>query len=102
MSELLPIIFSPLAVLIGYPYLALIPAIFLGIVYFKLKKNIVGITALLWIIYSVYETLNLLRITCSGECNIRVDLILIFPFLTILTLISLFQIIRAAFVKRLR
>lgn len=37
--------------------------------------------ALLWAAYAVYESLVHARVLCSGECNIRVDLLLIYPVL---------------------
>lgn len=37
--------------------------------------------ASLWLAYAVYEWLMATRVLCSGECNIRVDLLLIAPLL---------------------
>jgi hypothetical protein len=39
------------------------------------------VLALLWLAYSGYEYLMYKRVLCSGECNIRVDLLLIYPAL---------------------
>ncbi len=39
-----------------------------------------------WLVYAGYEALVQARILCSGECNIRVDLLLIYPLLLTLTL----------------
>ncbi|MCW8963057.1 MAG: hypothetical protein OQL16_04610, partial [Gammaproteobacteria bacterium] len=55
-----------------------------------------GVT-LLWLIYTVYEFGMYLRILCSGECNIRVDLLLIYP---VLLFVSLLALIVFSFVKR--
>ena len=46
-------------------------------------------TALLWLVYGVYESLMYLRILCSGECNIRIDLLLIYPLLALVSLAAL-------------
>ena len=46
-------------------------------------------TAVLWFSYGIYESLMYLRIICSGECNIRVDLLLIYPLLGLVSLVSL-------------
>jgi hypothetical protein len=35
----------------------------------------------MWLLYAVYETGMQQRWLCSGECNIRVDLLLIYPLL---------------------
>ena len=40
----------------------------------------------LWALYAVYEYLMYTRVLCTGECNIRVDLMLIYPGLLGLTI----------------
>lgn len=42
--------------------------------------------AVLWVAYAAYEYLMYLRVLCSGECNIRVDLLLVYPTLLAPTL----------------
>jgi len=42
--------------------------------------------AVIWVVYAVYEYLMYARVLCSGECNIRVDLLLIYPALLLGTL----------------
>lgn len=37
--------------------------------------------AVFWMVYAGYEFLMFKRVWCSGDCNIRVDLLLIFPLL---------------------
>ncbi len=49
--------------------------------------------ALLWWTYAVYESLMYLRILCTGECNIRVDLLLIYPLLLLASLVSVILMI---------
>lgn len=39
------------------------------------------VLCVLWGAYAVYEFLMFRRVLCSGECNIRVDLLLIVPAL---------------------
>lgn len=34
-----------------------------------------------WLLYAPYEFLMYARVLCSGECNIRVDLLLLWPLL---------------------
>ena len=59
------------------------------------------VLALLWIAYSGYEYLMYTRVLCSGECNIRVDLLLIYPMLLGSTLwVTLAAAIRAIRRKR--
>lgn len=44
------------------------------------------IVAAAWLAYAGYEFLMYRRVLCSGECNIRVDLLLLFPLLAGATL----------------
>lgn len=46
-------------------------------------------TALAWAAYAGYEYLMYTRVLCSGECNIRVDLLLIYPILLVLSVWTL-------------
>jgi hypothetical protein len=82
-------------ILILHPYLALIPAVLFGIIYFKFRDKITGLTAIFWLLYFIYETLNLLRITCSGDCDIRADIFLIYPILLIFSVISIIKAIKS-------
>lgn len=77
-------------IFIPYPYIALIPAIIFGLFYFKSKNKTVLAAAVLWLVYAIYEELMLLRILCSGECNIRIDLLAIYPILFVLSAIALY------------
>jgi len=73
------IIFPLGATLIGALYLRM---------YFKVKAKISLLTGILWIIYSIYEHLINTRLLCTGECNIRIDLLVIYPLLLAMSLIS--------------
>ncbi|HEY6437222.1 MAG TPA: hypothetical protein VIY47_11585, partial [Ignavibacteriaceae bacterium] len=72
-----------LGFLIAFPWLALVPAIIFAVLYWRSKLRLTAITAIVWFLYSIYEYGMYLRILCSGECNIRVDLLLIYPILLI-------------------
>ena len=37
--------------------------------------------AIFWMLYAGYEFMIFKRVWCTGDCNIRVDLLLIFPLL---------------------
>jgi len=81
-------IFSVLAMLTIFPFGAtLIGAVYLWMFY-KLKTTSCLTAGILWAIYSVYEYLMYSRVLCSGECNIRVDLLVIYPLLIVLSLIA--------------
>lgn len=71
--------------LIEYPWASLLPAtIFFGFFYFSRKKPAL-LAGLAWILYLVYELGMKHRILCGGECNIRLDLFLIYPALLIVS-----------------
>jgi hypothetical protein len=88
------LLFMPFVGFIQWPLAALVPAALLGAGFFVKRKPLIGITALLWLGYAIYESLMKARVLCSGECNIRVDLLLISPLLWILTIVALVQFVR--------
>lgn len=49
---------------------------------------------MIWLAYVIYEYGMKLRILCSGECNIRIDLLLIYPILVLLFVFALFAFVR--------
>jgi hypothetical protein len=81
---------APLALLafysILYPWLSLIPGGLLAAIYSISRKRAILLAAGSWFCYLPYEWGMKLRILCSGECNIRIDLLLIYPVLLILSL----------------
>ena len=83
-----------LGIFIGWPVLALVPAAVFGYFYLRRRSRVVLVTTLLWLAYFPYELGMKLRILCSGECNIRVDLLLLYPVLAILTVSSIVVIVR--------
>jgi hypothetical protein len=61
--------------------IALLIAVVLGIVWRAAgNRRFLGL-ALLWAAYAAYEYLMYARVLCTGECNIRVDLLFIYPAL---------------------
>jgi len=88
------LIFLPFVGFIQWPLAALAPAAILGAAFFFNPRKLIGITALLWLGYAIYESLMKARVLCSGECNIRVDLLLISPLLWILTIVAVVQFFR--------
>jgi hypothetical protein len=76
------------SIFIPHPYIALIPTIIFGLFYLKSKNKVILATTVLWLLYAVYEELHLLRVVCSGECNFRIDLLLIYLVLIVLSIIA--------------
>ena len=88
------LVFLPFVGFIQWPLAALVPAALLGAAYAWRPRRLLAVTAVLWLGYAIYESLMKSRVLCSGECNIRVDLLLISPLLWILTIASFVQLIR--------
>jgi len=78
---------SLLGIFIEEPYLAFVPAMIFGEVFYRKRQYAVGITALLWALYAAWEIS--IKWTCPGECNIRVDLLFIYPVLIGFTILSI-------------
>ncbi len=78
-----------MAIFIEYPLLAVLPSIaFLGL-YRVTRRPFVVVVALAWLLYGIYEYAMHERILCSGECNIRVDLLAIYPALVVASGVAL-------------
>jgi hypothetical protein len=85
---------------IAQPWLALIPGGLLAALYWICGRRLILVAAGLWFCYLPYEWGMKLRILCSGECNIRVDLLLIYPLLLLVSLASIFFLLRDRLVTR--
>ena len=86
---------------IGQPMLALIPAGFMAALYWISRRRVVLVAAGSWFCYLPYEWGMKLRILCSGECNIRVDLLLIYPVLLLVSLAAIFTFLRERLVPKI-
>jgi hypothetical protein len=82
-------VLSIMAIMIEYPWLALAPAVLFFFLHSVVKERVILVTAIAWLAYVLYEYGMKFRLLCSGECNIRVDLLLIYALLAVLTVASL-------------
>jgi hypothetical protein len=73
---------------VDFPLLSFLPAAALGLVGWRLGRRIVLGAGMAWFVYGLYELGMQARILCSGECNIRIDLLVIHPLLLVLTLVG--------------
>jgi hypothetical protein len=80
------LVFQTFAPFIQWPLAAFIPAGLFGAGFAWNRRALTLAAAIAWALYATLETLNKARITCSGECNIRVDLLVIYPFLWIVSI----------------
>ena len=79
---------------VAYPALTLLMAAGCAGLWAWRRGRAAAIAAISWLIYGGYEGLMKARILCSGECNIRVDLLVIYPFLIVVSLITLIVSLR--------
>ncbi|HQR18561.1 MAG TPA: hypothetical protein PK948_09320 [Gemmatimonadales bacterium] len=84
-----------MSLFIAYPALALVPALLFLLGYWWSRRPSNGIAALCWLLYAGYETAMRLRWLCTGECNIRVDLLLLYPALAAVSLFAAVAFARA-------
>jgi hypothetical protein len=88
--------------LLGIPLFAAVFGLLILGAYRLTRNGLVLITGVLWILYGIYEYLMQTRVLCSGECNIRVDLLMIYPILLVYTIASAFRLGRIVWQRRNR
>jgi len=87
-------ILTTMAVLIEYPWLAAaIGLMLVSIGQWRGRGTAMGV-GFVWLLYACYETAMQQGWLCSGECNIRVDLLLLYPLLLVATLIAIVSLLR--------
>jgi hypothetical protein len=74
-----------LSVFVVFPWLALFPALIFSALGYSSRRVLPWVVAMAWLLYTAYEMAMSQRILCSGECNIRVDLLLLYPVLVVLS-----------------
>ena len=75
--------------LISHPWIALFPAVIFLLLYLRQRSRWAFFASLLWFMYTLYEFSMQLKLLCAGECNIRVDLLLVYPLLMIISTVAL-------------
>ena len=78
-----------MAILTQQPWLAAIVACVFGLLWRLRRHRPIAVAAITWATYAVYEYLMRWRILCTGECNIRIDLLVIYPVLGIMSVVAL-------------
>jgi hypothetical protein len=85
-----------ISTLIQYPWTAFVLAAGFAGLWIWQRALSAAVAGILLVLYGIYEYLMYLRVLCSGECNIRVDLLLIYPILLIATITGAVQTARRA------
>ena len=83
-----------MALLLFFFFLALIVGLLI-----QIRSHTAMISAALWGCYAVYEYLIYARILCSGDCNIRIDLLIIYTVLLMFTAAALVRFLRGKLKK---
>jgi hypothetical protein len=84
-----------MAIFIEHPLLAaLIGVLLLGLGR-RSRRRTPYVIGVVWLLYAAYETGMQRRWLCSGECNIRVDLLVIYPVLLISLVVAGVSLLRA-------
>ena len=83
------VIFGSFRFFIRWPLAALIPAAAFAAAFAWNRRALTLAAAIAWGLYALHESLVYMRITCSGDCNIRADLILMAPILWIVSLVGI-------------
>lgn len=78
-----------LSLLVVFPAAAFLMVLAFMYAAYCRRKRLPAIAAALWLAYGVYESLMYARVFCSGECNIRVDLLLLYPLLLLVTVVGI-------------
>ena len=89
------LVLLPLAGFIQWPLAALVPAGLFGMLFWRRRKPLIAVAAAAWALYALYESLMKARVLCTGECNIRVDLLLIIPALYLVSLVAVVKFFRS-------
>jgi hypothetical protein len=83
-----------MAIFIQYPWLAAVVGVLMLALGRSRGRGVAMATGIIWLLYAVYETGMKQRWLCTGECNIRVDLLLVYPILLVLTVVSVVSLLR--------
>lgn len=68
---------------IEYPFVAAAIGVALLVLGRRAHRRVAVGAGLVWLLYALYEVGMQQRWLCTGECNIRVDLLIIYPLLVI-------------------
>jgi hypothetical protein len=88
-------LYRSMATLVAQPWLAAIPGAGFLALWAASRRRIVLVAAAAWLLYVPYEYGMKWRILCSGECNIRVDLLMLYPTLAVLAFLGILSALRA-------
>jgi hypothetical protein len=91
-----------MAIFIEYPALAAAIGLMLLGLGRRTHRRVAAGAGVAWVLYALYEFGMKQRWLCSGECNIRIDLLVIYPALAAGLVIAALSLLRARWGTRPR
>jgi hypothetical protein len=89
-----------MSLFIEHPILAAALGAVCLVLYAASRRLSTAVAAAAWLAYAAYETAMRLRWLCTGECNIRVDLLLIYPVLLVISGVAALGFLRWSVQRR--
>jgi hypothetical protein len=89
-------LWGAMGIFIKYPILAAAVGLVLLALGRRARRRVVVSMGVVWLLYAVYEFGNQQRWWCSGECNIRIDLLVIHPVLLFGLVAAAVNLVRGA------
>ena len=83
-----------LTIFIAHPLLAAVPAVVFTTAHLIRPRRPALVAGLAWGAYAVWELVVKRRHVCDAACNIRVDLLLIYPALAVASIAAIVALIR--------
>jgi formate hydrogenlyase subunit 3/multisubunit Na+/H+ antiporter MnhD subunit len=84
-----------MAIFVAYPLLAAAVGAVLLAFGRRTHRRVPVAAGVTWLAYSLYEFGMKQRWLCSGECNIRIDLLAIYPVLVVMLIAGCISLFRA-------
>ena len=81
--------------MIGLSWLTSAAAVLFAAAWWRYRRPAIGAATVLFGLHASYEYLIAIRYLCSGDCNIRVDLLLIVPILLIAAIGAIWSAVAA-------
>lgn len=88
-------LFGVMAVFVAYPLLAAAVGAVLLALGRRAHRRVAMAAGIAWLLYALYEFGMKQRWLCSGECNIRIDLLAIYPVLLVVLIAGCMSLLRA-------
>ena len=86
-------VFRVMAIFIEYPLLAAVIGLLLVALGRLMHRGLTIVAGVMWLLYSPYEFAIKQRWLCRGDCDIRADLIFIYPVLFLVSVAAVVSLL---------